>query len=173
MSCSVCKESKDEDGLSSIWVLGISLQDILESTEGHAGLHQSRPGVIAPILSVRTETKSFQVFLLRLSCFSHKGQQKSRSQCWCVAADKQWAQTTTREDSCVNQALQDDCLHVAIRVWILVFWEWSELIGSFPLTINNVPPWRCTVDLSLPEQLFVKLWSRGWINCPNLETSQL
>ena len=62
-------------------------QDILESIEGHAMLTVvlqrpvSKPGAIAPILSVRIGTKSFQAFLLQLSFFTQKGQQESSRQC--------------------------------------------------------------------------------------------
>lgn len=62
-------------------------QDILEIIEGHATLavvlqrSVSKPGAIAPILSVRIGTKSFQAFLLQLSFFTQEGQQESIRQC--------------------------------------------------------------------------------------------
>jgi len=61
-------------------------QDISESIEDHAVLtvvlqtSVSKPGAIAPILSLTRGTKSFQAFLLQLSLFTREGPQESSRQ---------------------------------------------------------------------------------------------
>lgn len=91
-----------------------------------------------------------------------------------VPADKQCGQPAERRIPVQN------CEHFKMRVYtqpLGVFcWKWSELICSFPLTINNVQLCRHIVDLFLLEQLFDNLWSRIWVNDPKweyLKTSQL